>query len=363
MTPKEVLEKLEKSKLLTVQDYDKINPLDQGGWAEVNAPIKDYDRNYPGRLKEYLGVDIVVADSKELNQEIGKVEEEKAEEIADMWIDEAKEVRRGVTRKDVIRAAKLYVALKELIERYDADAITMASWHLAGSSNKEPVTNVMPPLSWMELSKEQIPCCCESLIDCSVTQMVGTYITDGHARSEAERRSGFSGFVGDILNDWSDRNSLLKDASPGNAVIIGHCGASITPHGDDRIPYTIRDHVVNGADWAKLFGPEETVTATTVDWPSDEVGSIVKFDVYRKKAFVCTGTVLDGNSLYENFPDTVCRNKMVIKIDEPEVYHLFSGGNFRKDWGIHPVVFYGDLRKGIKDLAELIGFSVTGEYR
>ena len=347
MTAEKVLEKLKESKLLTVQDYDKINPLDQGAWAEVTAPIKDYDRNYPGRLKEYLGIDIVIADSKELNQEMGKVEEEKAAEIADMWIDEAKEVRRGVTRKDVTRAAKLYVALKELIERYDADAITMASWHLAGSSNKEPVTNVMPPLSWMELSKENIPCSCESLIDCLVTQMVGTYITEGHA-----------GFLGDILGGFEPTGT-----PPENVVIIGHCGAPITPHGDDRIPYTIRDHVINGANWAKLFGPEDTITATTVDWPSDEVGSIVKFDVYRKKVFVCTGTVLDGNSLYKNFPDTSCRNKIVIKVDEPEVYHTFSGGNFRKDWGIHPVAFYGDLKKGIKDLAELIGFSVTGEDR
>jgi len=348
MTPKEVVEKLGESKLLTVQDYDKINPLDQGGWEEVNAPIKDYDREYPKRLKEYLGIDLLIANSDELNQEIGKVSEEKAEEIADMWIDEAKEVRRGVTRKDVIRAAKLYVALKELIERYDADAITMASWHLAGHSNPAgSKTNAMPPLSWMELSKENIPCCCESLIDCLVTQMVGTYITDGHA-----------GFLGDILGGFEPIGT-----PPENVVIIGHCGAPITPHGDDRIPYTIRDHVINGADWAKLFGPEDTVTATTVDWPSDEVGSIVKFDVYRKKVFVCTGTVLDGNSLYKNFPDTSCRNKIVIKIDEPEVYHTFSGGNFRKDWGIHPVAFYGDLRKGIKDLAELIGFSVTGEDR
>jgi hypothetical protein len=35
MTSKDVLEKLRESKLLTVQNYDKINPLDQGGWAEL----------------------------------------------------------------------------------------------------------------------------------------------------------------------------------------------------------------------------------------------------------------------------------------------------------------------------------------
>jgi len=201
----------------------------------------------------------------------------------------------------------------------------------------------------MELSKEHVPCCCQGLVDCLVTQMVGTYITDG-----------WQGFVGDILNDWVDWNSLLTCPGPGDVVIIGHCGAPITPHGDDRIPYTITDHVMNGADWAKLFGPEDTVTATTVDWPSDEVASIVKFDAYKKRVLVCAGTVLDGNSLYKNFADTACRNKIVIKIDEPEVYRMFSGdmGEFRESWGNHLVVFYGDLRKEIKDFAKLIGFDV-----
>ena len=80
--------------------------------------------------------------------------------------------------------------------------------------------------------------------------------------------------------------------------------------------------------------------------------------MYRKKVFACTGTVLDGNSLYEHLPDTACRNKIVIKIDESKTYRMFSSGKFRKDWGIHPVVFYGNLREEIKDFAKLIGFDV-----
>lgn len=359
MTPEEVLEKLRNSRLLTIQDYDKINPLDHADWPEVNAPIKEYDREYPNRLKRHLGVDIVVVRSKELNEGIRKVEEKEAEEIADMWINEAQEVRRGVTRQDVIRAAILYRALKLIIKKYDADSITMADWHLAGCFNKDPKTNVMPPLAWMELSKEHIPCCSEGLIDCLVTQMIGAYITDG-----------YPGFVGDILNNWVYWDSFLAGPSPGDVVIIGHCGAPINPHGVDRIPYTIRDHVIsNKAYWAKmfgpntLFGPEDTATATTVDWPTGEVASIVKFDVYRKKAFIVTGTVLDGNSLYKHFSDTACRNKIVIKIEKPEVYEMLSGGRFRCHWGIHAVVFYGDLRSKIIDFAKLVGFSVIGEGR
>jgi len=351
MKSDQVLAKLRQSRILSIQDYGKVNPLDIGGWPEVNAPMGDYDREYPGRLKEYLGIDLLIAHSEELNQEIARVKGKEAQEIADVWMDEAEEVRGGVQRGDVIRAAKLYVALRELRERYDADGITMASWHLAGYSNTNPVTNVMPPLSWMEFSKENIPCCCEGLINCLVTQMVGTYVTDGYA-----------GFVGDVLNGWVDWDSFLKGPAPGDVVIIGHCGAPITPHGDDRISYTITNHVIDEEKFAEsfeLFKPEETATATTVDWPSDEVASVVKFDVYGKKIFICTGTTIDGNSLYKNFADTACRNKMVIRIDDPEAYQMFSGNRFGEEWGIHPVVFYGDLREEIRDFAALTTFDLV----
>ncbi|MEA3366675.1 MAG: hypothetical protein U9R68_01025, partial [Planctomycetota bacterium] len=45
LPPEKVRDKLQGVKLVTVQDYEKINPLDQHGWGEVNAPMKDYDRN------------------------------------------------------------------------------------------------------------------------------------------------------------------------------------------------------------------------------------------------------------------------------------------------------------------------------
>jgi hypothetical protein len=258
-------------------------------------------------------------------------------------------MRNGVKKGDVIRAAKLYFSLSRLIREYEADAITMASFELAGAWG-EPKTNVMPPLPWMEFSKESIPCCCQGLVDCLVTQLIGTYLTDGWA-----------GFTGDILNDWRDWDSFLKDGSPGNVLIIGHCGAPITPHGNDRIPYAITDHVVNSSPWAKLFGPDETATAIAVEWPVGEVVSVLKFDAYDRRVLIFVGEALDGCSLYRGFRDMTCRNKMVIRIEDPEIYKTFSGdlSGFRKEWGNHMVVFYGDLRRRIDQIADILGFEVT----
>ena len=341
----EVINKMKNSKIISVQNHDGINRIDQGTY---DAPISDYDLNYPKRLKENFGAELIILRFKELMNEMEKFNEKEAEKIADMWINEAKKVE-DVKYHDIVRAAKLYLGHKELLKKYDADAITM------NSADTSRALKAVPPLTVMELSKEHIPSCCQSHIDCQVTQLIGLYLTEGRI-----------GFVGDFLNDWAFTPTGDR---PENVMIVAHCGAPINPHGNDRIPYMIRSH------WVRLhfeyFPTGDIPTATTVEWPSGEAASIIKFDVYRKKVSVYTGTVLDGNSLYENFPNCICRNKIVVEIDDPENCHMLpsnpQGGTFRqcdnwdsehRHWGGHHVMFYGNHRKNIKNFAALIGFEV-----
>lgn len=350
-----VLERLKNSKLITIQDHDGINRIDQGTY--YHAPIQDYDRDYPGILKKHLGVEVIVVRSTELNQQIAEIPQGEAEKIAKMWMDEATEVK-NVKLHDIVRAARSYIAQRELLRKYDADAITLdtatLSFKAYGVDKLEGFGEVpmAQPLVIMELSKEHIPSCCQSHIDCLVTQMVGTYLTGG------------SRFTGDFLNDWAFKPS---GARPENVMIVAHCGAPVTPYGHDGLPYLIRDHIHN-----KSFGPDATPTATTVEWPVGEVASIVKFDVYRKKVSVFTGKVLDGNALYVDFANCICRNKIVIQIDDPHDCYMLpsnpNAGAFRqcnhwdgkhRHWGGHQVAFYGDLKPAIKELAALIGFEVV----
>jgi len=342
--------RLNGAKILSVQDYDKINPLDQFGWPVTMAEEpSEYDRIYPKRLKEYLGMEIKIVRSKELNQEIAKITQEEAEKMSDMWINEATEVRRGVKRKDIIRAAKMYLGLNALREKYDTQAVTLASWYMA---KKQIPLIALPAMAWLEFSKKHIPGSCQCHIDCLVTMLIGQYITGGNA-----------GFDGDILNDCAFEPTGER---PKNVIVVAHCGAPITPHGNDRLPYTIRDHIMNNS--LRLNGPppDATLVAPTVTWPAGEAVSVIKFDVYRKKVSIHTGTILDGNALYRNFRDAICRNKVVVQIDNPEhSYLLPSSPNesaFRDwfgSWGCHQVVFYGNLRKEIKEFAALTGFGVV----
>ena len=153
-----------------------------GVWG--NSPVNDYDRDYPKRLKESLGIELVIVRSGELLEEMGNVEEPAIENLADTWIREATGMK-NVTRSDVVRSARLYWGFKALLKKYSAAAITYESATLTLSEHK---VNAWTPLSILELSKEHIPCCCQSHVDCLVTQLIGVP-SDGRAPGFRGRRA------------------------------------------------------------------------------------------------------------------------------------------------------------------------------
>jgi hypothetical protein len=278
---------------------------------------------------------------------MGKVADEDAWRLADLWIRDATEIK-NVKRTDIVRPARLYFAFKQLLEKHGAAAITYDSATLTLSDQK---VKAWTPLAILELSKEHIPCCCQSHVDCLATQTIGSLLTDGR-----------QGFMGDVLNDWAFPPVAVR---PENVIVIGHCGAPITPHGDDRLPYLIRDHIHSNKKW---FGPDDVPTATTVFWPAEEAATVVKFDVYRRKVSVYAGTVLDGNLLFDDFDNRICRNKMVVRIHHPEHCYMLPSdpkeGAFRNlwgSWGCHQVVFYGDLREKFAEFAAVTEFEVVGD--
>jgi hypothetical protein len=342
-----VLPKIKGAKIISIQDTDKINAIDQEGMRGVwgDSPVNEYDRDYTKRLREYLGIELTIVRSDELLEEMARVPQEDVEKLADVWIGEATEVKY-VQRSDILRPARLYHAFKALLKKHGAVAITYESATLTLSEQK---VKAWTPLAILELSKEHIPCCCQSHVDCLVTQLIGSRLTDGR-----------QGFMGDVLNDWAFKPAGRR---PENVIVVGHCGAPVTPLPGRRIPYLIRDHIHSNKKW---FGPEDIPTATTVDWPADEPCTVIKFDVYRKKVSVYTGKVLDGNSLFVDFANCICRNKMLVQIDNPAQCYLLPSdpkeGAFRNwwgSWGCHQVVFYGNLRKQVRDFADLTGFAVV----
>lgn len=349
-----VISRLKKSTLLSIQDYDRINAIGRLGWSGLYGPKTPYDKAYPGKLKESLGVDISIVRSKEYYKQIGSVEKKEAERVADAWIKEAEAVI-GVTRDDVIRSAGLYIALKKLMKKHHADAITLNSWALI----PDGVIKAMPPLAEMELSKQLIPCCCESMINCLVTQMIGTYMT------------GRPGYAADIMGLSAFPPAVPASEMPYNMLLLGHCYGPINPHGKDRVPYTIRNHAYYELRWSRTDNPRAlwkkdqhlkankqlekeniTLVAIRVKWPVDEAVTIVKTNIFDKQIEIYTGRTVDGNYLYRDFDNRVCRTKMAISLDKPFKQRR------RDRWGCHRVVFYGHHKQKIKDFASLVGLEV-----
>lgn len=309
------LSRVKRSRLLDITHQTTIQPCDQR-----DSKPRDYDENYLEILRELLGLQVVKISFERLNQEIKGIKAKEAEEVADRWINEAQKVR-DTTREHIVKSAKMYLAVVKLMKEYNANSVTMSGWSGFGDGK----IDAFPCLGNTEFSKKLIPNNCESLIDALVTEMLGIYIM------------GRPGFVGDTVVD------------PLNGVIIwGHCKCPINPHGDDQVPYIIRDHT----GWPKGIG-----AGVQVELPLNEMITAAKVSVYDRKISVLTGTTVSGRSLYKGFDDILCRTKLVATVNTQAFLKNYDSGTF----GIHKVVFYGDWRETFKNLAALTGFEIVEE--
>jgi len=323
-----VLKNIRNSKLLIISDGNPLMMCEQ----RLSSGSIDYEEKLLKELHETFGLKVVSISWEPLIEEINRVDEGEAEKIADVWINEAKDVK-GTTRDEIIKAAKLYLAQKRLIEKYNCNMISMNSWGLRlgwGVLRGESKTNTMPPLAEMELTKEGIITSCEGLIECLLTQAMFYYI------------SGRPSFIGDTLG-----------MDPiNNVVIFGHCYAPINPHGNDRVPYIIRDHYIYELHPEIVKTPDPAIK---VEFPLNETVTVAKVSLVEKMIEVFTGETIDPKRLYRNFDNLMCRSKIAIKTNVEALLKNYDAETF----GIHRVVVYGDYRQQIKDLATLVGYTVV----
>ncbi len=341
----------EPPKILLIQYVDEINGTWSFGnyWDTYDTGL--YNRTYADTLKKYLGIDLQIISPSELIKGMRTVAEDDAEEMAGQWIKEAEAVYE-VEREDIIQVARMYLAVKELLKKYSANAWSLRSWRVIDS------TLCMPPLAEMQSYLDGNPTCCEGLVEPLVTQMMGTYI------------SGRPGFIGDGL---SYKMFELKTGfkHPEDVIILGHCYIPVNPHGNDRLPYVIRSHVYGNpnATVVQHEHPASPFVANWGHWPVGETVTLAKLNVFEKELAVFTGKIVDGDYYYQDFEETMCRDKLVVNVDDHENCFMFpiekgpesEGSPWRKfgKFGGHQVAFCGDYKDEMIELAGLIGFDVT----
>jgi len=325
----QAIKQLKETRILVVTPHKYLAQVDYQGDRHKHFP-ENYNETYTRALKESLGVELVRIKPDEFYRAVKKVEEEQAEKIARMWIDEA-QAMKDTAESEVIKTAKSYLAFEALRKKYNCNAVSTQMRSLTGSGRVEDI--FWPGLGLMEFQKRGIQAICQEYENIMVAHLLGYYLT------------GRPSMLGDLMIDTFN-----------NITLLTHCGAPVNPYGDDRrIPYIIWSHAQSPVRGTLKPG---SGTGAQVNYPVNEPVTIWKVYVLNKKIGIHTGKTADGHSLYKDFDGIMCRTKLVVKVDNArKIQKHFSPD----EYGIHRAGTLGDLRETIKDLATLIGFEVMEE--
>lgn len=316
------ISKMKGLRVLVVTDLPPLGYFEPTG-LQIEKGREEYEKVYLDNLKETFGASLVPIPQEKLFEKMQKADEQKAKEVTQKWIDEAEEVK-GTNEEEIVKSAKLYLAMKELMEENNCGSITTEGYGWSGSFSKR---NLFPSqgLPSSQLSTEGIVATSETLLDCLITQQLGLYIT------------GSAGFSGDYIVDF-----------PNDIATVGHCEASLDPYGDGRkASYVIRN--------LPLMEENTGGACLQINYPIGDTVTVAKISLYQKKISVFAGETVSGDELFPYWNDILCRTKLAIKTNGKAVFENLDWGTF----GNHRVAFYGDYRQEFKDLAKLIGFEVV----
>ena len=327
------MRRLKESRILSVSPHRYLAQVDYQGDLWKDFP-KDYNERYADALEESLGVQIERVAPEAFYEAVAHIDRGRAEEIADKWIREAREVT-DTTREEVVRTAASYLALDLLREGHSCNAISTHMRSLTGSGKVED-------MFWPGLALEcgfkprGIQAVCQDYPNILVTELLGYYLT------------GRPSMLGDLMIDTFN-----------DVEILTHCGAPINPHGEDRVPYTISSHAESPVRGTNKPG---SATGIMVELPLDETVTMWKIYVLNRKVGFHTGRTVDGRKLYghsaENFDDIMCRTKLVAQVRDAAKIQ----GHYSPDaYGIHRAATFGDLTDRIRDFAVLAGFDIMDE--
>jgi L-fucose isomerase-like protein len=266
-------------------------------------------------IEDSLGTQILGIDFSEINRAYNEADKVKAKKWAEVWMHEAEKVIEP-SRIDVEQSAQLYVAMLNLLDRYQAQAIAVNC--LGGFYGGQ--MPAYPCLGFMQLDNDGRVGACEADQRSAITKLLMTYLV------------GRPGFISDPVIDTAK-----------NQIIYAHCVAPTKVFGPEgnANPYHIRSHSEDrkGACDRSLM-------------PLGKMTTTMMWDARKKQVIVHQGITVENVDL-----DRACRNKLAVEI-KGDVYKLFDHWD---QWGWHRVTFFGDFKRQIIDTATLLGFEVVYE--
>ena len=283
----------------------------------VNGPMGTPAACNAEQVKARLGVELVPITVEETLKLHAAIPIEAAKAEADQyWIGQAKAVVEP-TPDEIINSARFYLAMKNLMIRERAQAIT--------SSNcmGEPAKGC---LAFSKLNDLGLVGACEGDMDSTLTMLMFRYAF------------GIPGFISDPVIDTAR-----------NALIHFHCTSATKMNGpeDKRLPFTMRTQTDSGRG-----------VALAVEMPVGQKVTCAKF------ANLDTMLVSTGEIIEVTHSDLGCRTQFVTRVADARKMFLNWGcdvlGNDTMTL-LHRDVFFGDHLQSVKDLGVLMGFKVIEE--
>jgi hypothetical protein len=258
-----------------------------------------------------------------INEYQGLKNSDKARELADHYMDNAVHIH-GATHEDVVNGARSYFAVINLLEREEADAVTMDCLGVLG-----PKQISLPCLAWSRLNDSGIPAACEGDLEACLTHCVVQYLFDKPAFQQdpvAETAKGC--LIGSHCSCPTRLAGLDREPEP--FTIMNHHGlrdATVTPEWKIGQAVTVADMILP-VESNSLRKPEVTFTDG------------------KPKMLISTGEVVEQKSIP---PSGGCVVAPMVKLHGVESYLDYPG--------FHQMFFYGNHKNELKYFSQLYGIT------
>jgi len=235
--------------------------------------------------------------------------DDEVRQLAKEYLDGAQKISGGATRDDVINGVKSYIVARTILERENADAISM---DCLGALGKSKVS--LPCIAWSRMLDSGIPAACEADIGACVSHALVMYLFD---------RPGFQ-----------------QDPVPDTAhdcLIGAHCTCPtrLRGFGAPPEPYRLAHH----------HGNRDAVPVP--HWKEGQRATVACAVLPRKEGDRAR-LIVSAGSVYENIsvpPSGGCVVSVSLRLDGNPPLLTYPG--------FHQIFFYGDFKKQLVEYCQL----------
>jgi L-fucose isomerase-like protein len=239
-------------------------------------------------MRERWGIEMVDVPLDEVVKGYEAITDDEVQGITDEFIAKAVSVKEP-SRDEVVKAMRLYRAIKNLVEFYHLDAFTLNCFELI------PTTRTTGCVALALLNQEGIPAGCEGDEQTLLTMLAVQAVTGE-------------------MTFMANPSKILDNAA--HEMVFAHC--TIAPAMTDR--YIVRDHYesLSGVAVEGVFDPMD-MTVVKCGGKGME-----RFFISRARLLECTTN------------PNMCRTQLHLRLDEPLDYFL------ERSIGNHHVIVRGD---------------------